>query len=223
MRILRDGFYRLGDPRILQAPRLARAWDDLTRILVSALDRWRDHARAVVIDSTVLRATGGVWHKKHRAAGVVPHTSIDTAAGWAKSGWHGWVYGWKPRVACAASPGWLPLAAELTAAPEDDNAVAPAPIRALVAAQDVRRGGQRADRGWRDRDPDLAALCAARSCVLVVPQGGRYPHADDGTAVRRLPHKTRSVTIEDVNEQFTGIVGAHAHARHLATIDWLSR
>jgi len=40
MRNLRDGFYRLGeptgDPRILQAPRLARAWDDLTRILVAA-------------------------------------------------------------------------------------------------------------------------------------------------------------------------------------------
>lgn len=40
MRNLRDGFYRLGeptgDPRIPQAPRLARAWDDLTQILVAA-------------------------------------------------------------------------------------------------------------------------------------------------------------------------------------------
>jgi len=40
MRNLRDGFYRLGestgDPRIPQAPRLARAWDDLTQILAAA-------------------------------------------------------------------------------------------------------------------------------------------------------------------------------------------
>ncbi len=40
MRTLRDGFYRLGeptgDPRISQAPRIARAWDDLTQILAAA-------------------------------------------------------------------------------------------------------------------------------------------------------------------------------------------
>ncbi len=40
MRTLRDGFYRLGEPtggpHIPQAPRRARAWDDLTQILVAA-------------------------------------------------------------------------------------------------------------------------------------------------------------------------------------------
>jgi len=40
MRNRRDGFYRLGEPtggpRIPQAPRLARAWDDLTHILAAA-------------------------------------------------------------------------------------------------------------------------------------------------------------------------------------------
>jgi len=40
MRNLRDGFYRLGeptgDPRLPRAPRLARAWDDLTQILAAA-------------------------------------------------------------------------------------------------------------------------------------------------------------------------------------------
>jgi IS6 family transposase len=40
MRTLHDGFYRLGestdDPRTPQAPRLARAWDDLTQILAAA-------------------------------------------------------------------------------------------------------------------------------------------------------------------------------------------
>jgi IS6 family transposase len=40
MRNLRDGFYRLGeptgDPRLPQAPRLMRAWDDLTHVLAAA-------------------------------------------------------------------------------------------------------------------------------------------------------------------------------------------
>ena len=33
--------------------------------------------------------------KKTEKAGKVPHTSIDTEAAWTKSGWHGWVNGWK--------------------------------------------------------------------------------------------------------------------------------
>jgi len=35
-----------------------------------------------ILHSTVLRARGGVWHKQDRKQGVVPHTSIDTEAGW---------------------------------------------------------------------------------------------------------------------------------------------
>src|SRR5919202_5592646 len=63
--------------------------------LVEQLRPWAGCGRAVAIDSTVLRARGGEWHRKHRAAGLVPHSSIDTEAGWTRSGWHGWIYGWK--------------------------------------------------------------------------------------------------------------------------------
>jgi hypothetical protein len=62
-----------------------------------------------------LRARGGVWHKKDRDAGVVPHTSIDTEAHWTKSGWHGWVYGWKLHLVVSVAAVWISLAAELTA------------------------------------------------------------------------------------------------------------
>ena len=67
----------------------------LGRYLVAHLHPWADRGAAVAIDSPVLHARGGVWHKQDREAGVVPHTSIDTEAHWTKSGWHGWVYGWK--------------------------------------------------------------------------------------------------------------------------------
>jgi hypothetical protein len=60
------------------------------RFLVRLLQPWSMQGRAVAVDSTPLETGGGVWHKKHREQGVIPHTSIDTEAGWSKSGWHGW-------------------------------------------------------------------------------------------------------------------------------------
>src|SRR4051794_29968928 len=97
----------------------------LGRHLVGLIDPWADGGHAVAIDSTVLHARGGVWHKKHRDAGVVPHTSIDTEAGWTKSGWHGWVYGWKLPLVTTVAAAWIPLAAELTPANTADNEPAP--------------------------------------------------------------------------------------------------
>jgi hypothetical protein len=66
----------------------------LGRYLVRLIQPWVHEGRAAALDSTILQARGGVWHKKDREAGIVPHTSIDTEAHWTKSGWHGWVYGW---------------------------------------------------------------------------------------------------------------------------------
>ena len=73
--------------------------------LVGLLSPWERSGRALAVDSTLLRARGGVWHKKDKEAGRVPHTSIDTEAGWTKSGWHGWVYGWKLCIWPSAWPG----------------------------------------------------------------------------------------------------------------------
>jgi len=175
----------------------------LGRHLVSLIQPWQRHGRAAAIDSTVLRAKGGVWHKKHREAGVVPHTSIDTEAGWTKSGWHGWVYGWKLHLICAAGDVWIPLAAELTPANVGDNTKAPKLVREMPGEVRFLLGDQ------QYRDPDLEQLCQERDCFLVVPKGGRYPHTDEGVEVRRLLHKLRSITIENFNEQFKAIFGLH--------------
>jgi hypothetical protein len=59
----------------------------LGRHLVDLIQPWARADRAVAIDSTILRACGGVWHQKHREQGEVPHSSIDTEAHWTKSGW----------------------------------------------------------------------------------------------------------------------------------------
>src|SRR5262249_26897867 len=93
----------------------------LGRALVPLIAPWATSGRAAAIDSTVLRARGGVWHKKDRDADIVPHTSIDTEAHWTKSGWHGWVYRWKLHLVVSVAAVWIPLAAELTAANVADN------------------------------------------------------------------------------------------------------
>jgi hypothetical protein len=76
----------------------------LGRHLVARIQPWATgDGRAAAIDSSLLRARGGVWHKKDREQNRVPHTSIDTEAHWTKSGWHGWVYGWKLHVVVAVA------------------------------------------------------------------------------------------------------------------------
>ena len=171
----------------------------LGRHLVALLHPWQDCGRAVAIDSTPLRALGGVWHQKDRLADKLPHTSIDTEAHWTKSGWHGWVYGWKLHLVTTVAPVWIPLAAELTAANIADNKQAPALLEELPVEVQFVLGDT------HYQDPYLHACCAAHHRVLVAPRRGRYPHYDDGVEVRRALHELRFRAIENLNGQFKGI------------------
>src|SRR5918993_2428160 len=171
----------------------------LGRHLVELLQPWASSGRAVALDSTVLKARGGVWHKKDREAGVVPHSSIDTEAGWTKSGWHGWVYGWKLHLAVTVAAVWIPLAAELTPANVADNVLAPALLPELPP--DLRF--LLADVAYDD--PALRAAGAAAGWTLVTPRRGPYPHTDGGVEVRRVFHRLRTQAIETWNGQFKAI------------------
>ena len=171
----------------------------LGRHLVARLDPWRAGGRAAAIDSTPLRARGGVWHRKHREAGVVPHTSIDTEAHWTKSGWHGWVYGWKLHLVTTVAAVWIPVAAELTAANAADSETAPRLLPELPPDLRFLLG----DTGYDDGE--LRERCAADGRWLVTSKRGRYPHTDDGVEVRRIFHALRSRAIENLNGQFKGI------------------
>lgn len=176
----------------------------LGRWLVVLWRPWASQGRAAAIDSTILRARGGVWHKKHREKGEVPHTSIDTEAHWTKSGWHGWVYGWKLHLACVVGAVWIPLAAVLTPANAADNEVAPClidelPPEARLVLGDIHYNA-----------PDVRAACEQSDRLLVVPQYGPYPHSDVGAKVRQIFHELRSRAIENFNEQFKGIFDGHA-------------
>ncbi len=175
----------------------------LGRELVAQVQPWLTHGRAAAMDSTVLRAHGGVWHQKDRAAGVVPHTSIDVEAHWTKSGWHGWIYGWKLHLITTVAGVWLPLAAALTPANRDDAAMAlilldeaPAEVRFLLG-----------DR--HSTTPEVRQRCLDDDRLLVTSPYGGYPHTGAGVEVRRVFHKLRSVAIEHFNEHFKGIFDGH--------------
>ena len=175
----------------------------LGRHLVALVCPWATYGRAVAIDSTILRAAGGVWHKKDRLAGLVPHTSIDTEAHWTKSGWHGWVYGWKLHLVSTEAAVWIPLAADLTAANVADNEAAPTLLDELPADAQFVLGD------LHYNAPNVQARCDRACRTLVTTRYGPYPHTDGGADVRRVFHKLRSVAIENFNEQFKGIFDCH--------------
>ena len=165
----------------------------LGRHLVALLDPW----------SQTGRARGGQWHHKHREQGIVPHSSIDQEAHWTKSGWHGWVYGWKLHLVSAVATAWIPLAAQVTPANIPDSDQAPFLLRELPLEVRFVLG----DRHYH-RD-ELHALCFQDGRFLVTSQYGRYPHTDAGVEVRRTFHKLRSVAIENLNEHVKGIFDGH--------------
>jgi hypothetical protein len=175
----------------------------LGRHLVEVLKPWESRGRAVALDSTALQARGGVWHKKHREAGVVPHTSIDTEAAWTKSGWHGWVYGWKLHLAITVAGMWIPISARLTPANVADNTVAPALIEELPDAARFVLG----DTHYNAEN--VREKCEQTERFLVTSKRGAYPHTDAGVEVRRIFHKLRSLANENFNEHFKSIFDVH--------------
>jgi len=175
----------------------------LGRYLVALIQPWANCGRAVATDSTTLPAKGGVWHRRDRERGIVPHTSIDTEAGWTKSGWHGWVYGWKLHLVSIVAAVWIPLAADLTPANVADNEIAPALLRELPPDTRFVTGD------LHYNAPNVREVCERDGLTLVTTRYGPYPHTDAGVEVRRIFHKLRSLAIENFNEHFKGIFDSH--------------
>ena len=169
------------------------------RHLVGVLHPWAVHGRAAAVDSTPLKTSGGVWHKKHKETGEIPHTSIDIEAGWSKSGWHGWWYGWKLHLAVSVGSVWIPLAAELTPANTADNTIAPQLLAPLPAEVRYVLGDTHYN------DPAVRTRCEQTNRALVATRRGAYPHQDDGVDVRRIFHKLRSQAIEPFNGLFKNV------------------
>jgi hypothetical protein len=153
--------------------------------------------------STVLRARGGVWHKKDREAGKVPHTSIETpkrtgrnragtggclvgSCTWLRP-WRGYGYRWGRPAVTPANEADGPLAASLL------EELPPSEVRFVLGDTHYNA-------------PEVRKLCESRGCVLVASgHDGAYPRTDAGAGVRRVFHELRSRAIENFNGQFKSI------------------
>jgi hypothetical protein len=170
--------------------------------LVSLYQPWQHSARAAAMDSTALRARGTVWHQKDRATGHVPNTSIDTDAHWTKSGWHGWVFGYKLHLIVTMASVWIPLAAQLRPANEADNVVA----ERLVAAVRAQVRFYCGDSAYNCDSLRLA--CEKREATLVASSRSKGLRIDPGKEVRKIIHVLRHHTIENFNGLFKNIFDA---------------
>ena len=167
--------------------------------LVEVLQPWGQDGKAASIDSTMMRAKGGVWHKKDREQGIVPHSTIDTEAHWSKSGYHGWWYGWKLHLVCSAASLWIPLAASLTAANTADPDEAPALIRQLHPSIRYILGDTHYN------VPEVRRPCEQKGRFLIATQRRSKRKTDPGAPVRQLFHRLRSKSIEPFNASFTNL------------------
>jgi hypothetical protein len=200
---------RLPDRRTWER-RLARAPDTLPaqigclgRALVDLTRAWAQHGRAVALDSTLLRAPGGVWHAKQRAANLVPIITLDVEADWGRSGWHGWVYGWKLHLASLVGGCFIPLAAALTKASVHDATVAAdlldeVPLETRFVLGDTHYQME----AVRDH-------CGLHARTLVARHWTPTPADDPGKAVRAVFHVLRHVAAENLNELVKDCFGLH--------------
>ena len=84
-------------------------------------DRLVDSSIAVV-DSTLMKAKGPLWHKSSMKKGVVPRPGIDTDARWGYSRTKGWIFGYKLHLTSTTTGKIVvPLTADVTTANVPDN------------------------------------------------------------------------------------------------------
>jgi Transposase DDE domain len=151
----------------------------------------------------------------------VPHTSIDTEAGWTKSGWHGWVYGWKLHLAICVCEVWIPLCARLTPANNADNEVAPHLI------EELPQGARFVLGDIHYNAPNVREVCESTERFLVTTKRGAYPHTpmmasksgESFTSCAAWPTRT-STSISRPSSKCTGRFSHQGIDQHPAFRSW---
>ena len=195
---------RTWERRLARAPaRLPAQIGCLGRALVALVGAGAEHGRAVALASPRLRAPGGVWHAKQRAALQAPIVTCDGQADWGQSGWHGWVYGWKLHLAAVVAGVFIPLAAEVTWASVHAATVAPRRRREVPLDPRFVLGDT------HYQTPALHQACAHQGRTLIASQWSPAPPDDPGKPVRAIFHALRHRTSEHLNELVKDLFGLH--------------
>lgn len=111
------GFGRVPHRRTLER-RLAATWPEaeaqvqrLGQQILAEVGPGPDQPRASAIDGRMYQAQGPLWHVRDRAHDRVPPTlrNVDTQSAWSKSGYRGWVQGYRLVLQGLVFPAPVPL------------------------------------------------------------------------------------------------------------------
>jgi len=117
----------------------------------------------VSTDSSLLKANGNIWHRRHMKRGILPCGNIDVEAHWGKTRCKGWVYGYKGCITVTALPPAVPIYASLSTANVDDTIFYPE----LVDCLPLETRFNVADTGFDSSE--LYATSRQRRVRLVTP------------------------------------------------------
>ncbi len=123
-------------------------------------------ASVAASDGSVFATPGPVWHKKNKAAGIIPlglH-GLDKEADWIQSDYHDWVYGYKAHVTISAS---LSTVRVVLGATVTGSACESHILQARVADLPPLVRTLLLDAGYDDGD--LIATCAEHGIEVLVP------------------------------------------------------
>ena len=155
------------------------------------------------VDSTMHRACGNIWHKKHRKIDYIPPKlrNIDKDAGWGVSEYKNWIYGYKTHLISTSSfkKTAVPLCCEVTSANEPDSKTAKGVFRNFWIKGTKYLLG---DKGYDDKS--LRDICERTKALLITPMkryGNMNPERKKYLAIYksktgRKIYPQRSKTIE---------------------------
>jgi hypothetical protein len=104
----------------------------LGRVIVEEVKPKRLEAKASAIDGRMYKANGPIWHKKDRESDLVPLDlrNVDTQSSWSKSGYRGWVQGYRLLVQGLVFPYPVPIWAAWRANNEGESVIAQSALKA---------------------------------------------------------------------------------------------
>jgi hypothetical protein len=104
-----------------------------------------DRSQLSAIDGRMYKSSGSAWHKKDRLKQRIPADlrNVDTDSRWSKSGYRGWIQGYRLIVECLVFPHPVPIFACWRANNLNEAQVALEALKAeVLPIQDVLLGDQ---------------------------------------------------------------------------------
>ncbi|HSH81579.1 MAG TPA: transposase [Herpetosiphonaceae bacterium] len=179
----------LGFPSLPHRTTLMRRYKRIAPIIdafIAFIGQWAEtldapcRSAVMVVDGSLFKARGPVWHQRDRACGHIPDKlrNLDQEASWSKSGYHGWVYGYRLHFRCTLAG--FPISAQVTTGSTSESTVLDAQERTLLARRPQAVVG---DNGFCDA---LRIRRWATAGVLLVTPASTWRQGSDAQGYHRF-------------------------------------